>query len=139
MKSVKGGVHRRVAGMAHLHRADLLTLRRSQALTLRLIVLILIGMGPLQAEDLGCESDDACSLGYCVFSVGGEGGGVCVLHEAPLEGLPGKSSQATDPGVLKGPKRCTYAVDCSFGEACYAKNPLSAGGRCLPVPLETAP
>ncbi len=138
MKSSKGRVKRSLAGIAHGDRAALLNPRGISAIGALLIFLILTG-GPLQAEDLGCDSDDACSVGHCIFKVEADGGGVCTLHEPPLDGLREKPSEEKDQGVSKGSKTCAFSVDCAFGEACYSKNRLSAGGRCLQVPLETAP
>ena len=138
MNPLNGGVKRRLAGMAQVNRVDVLNPRGTLAMSALLIFLILTG-GRLQAEDLGCDSDDACQIGHCIFKVEAEGGGVCTLHEAPLEALPEMPSEEKGQGKASGSKTCAFSVDCSFGEACYSKNRLSAGGRCLRVPLETAP
>ena len=138
MNPLNGGVKRRLAGMAQVNRVDVLNPRGTLAMSALLIFLILTG-GRLQAEDLGCDSDDACQVGHCIFKVEAEGGGVCTLHEAPLEGLPEISSEEKGQSKVSGSRPCAFSVDCSFGEACYSKNRVSAGGRCLRVPLETMP
>ena len=138
MNPLNGGVKRRLAGMAQVNRVDVLNPRGTLAMSALLIFLILTG-GRLQAEDLGCDSDEACQVGHCIFKVEAEGGGVCTLHEAPLEALPEMPSEEKGQSKVSGSRPCAFSVDCSFGEACYSKNRLSAGGRCLRVPLETAP
>ncbi|NDE35349.1 MAG: hypothetical protein EBY15_12855 [Gammaproteobacteria bacterium] len=124
--------------MAQVDRVDFLKPRGTLAMSALLIFLNPLG-GRLQAEDLGCDSDEACSVGHCIFKVEAEGGGVCTLHEAPLDGLPEKPSEEKGQSKASGSRTCAFSVDCAFGEACYSKNRLSAGGRCLRVPLETAP
>ena len=138
MNLIKGGVKRRLAGMDQVDRVDFLNPRGTLAMSVLLIFLIPLG-GRLQAEDLGCDSDEVCSVGHCIFKVEAEGGGVCTLHEAPLDGLPEKPSEEKGQSKASGSRTCAFSVDCAFGEACYSKNRLSAGGRCLRVPLETAP
>ena len=117
MNPLNGGVKRRLAGMAQVNRVDVLNPRGTLAMSALLIFLILTG-GRLQAEDLGCDSDDACQIGHCIFKVEAEGGGVCTLHEAPLEALPEMPSEEKGQGKASGSKTCAVSVDCSFGEAC---------------------